>query len=113
MVEYGDVKAPSGYRAGVCSRWLLGDFRHLLHVLKGAPSGFPGKYPSRLSTLARFLVPQLGTLHDNFTWRDPLPEFGDWLDLVCRQLPDALRKSTAATKSPPVEQLNAGRYPRS
>jgi len=113
MVSDGDVTAPSAYRTGICSRWLVGDFRHLLYVLRGAPSGFPENYPSRLSTLARFFVPQSGTFHDNFTWRDPLPELGDWLDFLVRQLPSALRK-TRIDDAALVEQLNAqGRYSRS
>lgn len=114
MVEDGDVTALSAYRTGICARWLLGDFRHLLYVLRGAPSGFPEKYPSRLRTLARFFLPQPGIFHDNFTWRDPLPELGDWLDLLARQLPGALRKNRAERISPAVEQLNVhGRYSRS
>jgi predicted ATP-grasp superfamily ATP-dependent carboligase len=86
MAEHGDVDAVSHYRAGVRCRWVLGDFRHLSEVWRGAPQGFPGKYPSRLRTLASVLTPVPGTVHDLFTWKDPLPELGDWLDFGRRAL---------------------------
>jgi predicted ATP-grasp superfamily ATP-dependent carboligase len=82
-----EVGAVPSYRAGVRCRWLLGDFRHLIEVLRGAPTGFPGRYPARLRTLAAFLCPSPGTHHDNFRLDDPLPELGDWLDFALRRLP--------------------------
>ena len=81
MAETGDVAPVTKYREGVRCRWLLGDFRHLIEVWRGAPQGYPGKYPGRLSTLASVLTPVPGTVHDLFSWSDPLPELGDWLDL--------------------------------
>jgi predicted ATP-grasp superfamily ATP-dependent carboligase len=84
MAESGDVDPVSGYAIGVRCRWLLGDFRHLLEVWRGAPRGYPGKFPGRLKTLAAFLTPVPGTVHDLFTWDDPLPELGDWLDALRR-----------------------------
>jgi predicted ATP-grasp superfamily ATP-dependent carboligase len=87
MVEYGDVQALSDYRAGVFCRWLLGDFRHLLEVLRGAPAGYAGRFPGRVSTLLRFFAPVAGMYHDNFTLSDPLPELGDWLDFILRRVP--------------------------
>ncbi|HWY57531.1 MAG TPA: ATP-grasp domain-containing protein [Terriglobales bacterium] len=86
MAEHGDVEAVLDYRAGVRCRWVLGDFRHLSEVWRGAPRGFPGKYPGRLRTLASVLTPVPGTVHDLFTWKDPLPELGDWLDFGRRAL---------------------------
>lgn len=87
LAEDGDVPLTTAYRQGVRCRWLLGDFRHLIEVFRGAPPSFPGAFPSRLSTLAAVLTPSAGTYHDNFASRDPLPELGDWLHLVLRQLP--------------------------
>jgi predicted ATP-grasp superfamily ATP-dependent carboligase len=87
LAEHGAIRSPTAYREGIRCRWLLGDARHLLEVWRGAPVGYPGKYPGRLSALAQFLTPRPGTWHDNFTWRDPLPEVGDWLHFFFRKLP--------------------------
>lgn len=94
MAEHGDVKAARPYRAGVRCRWLLGDFRHLVEVWRGAPQGFPGVYPNRWRALFDFLTPTKGTRHDNFILRDPLPELGDWLDFALRRAPARWRKSS-------------------
>lgn len=104
LAECGDVEAPSGYRAGMRCRWLLGDFRHLLEVWRGAPAEFPGKFPGRLRTLVNFLFPVPGTYHDNFALRDPLPELGDWLDFSLRRLSAQLKKRAAEP-----EELNGER----
>lgn len=87
LAEHGDVQSARAPRPGVRCRWLLGDLRHLLEVWRGAPVGYPGEYPGRWQTLRDFLTPVPGTLHDNFTWRDPLPELGDWLDFALHRLP--------------------------
>jgi predicted ATP-grasp superfamily ATP-dependent carboligase len=87
LAEHGDVRPPAPYRTGVCCRWLLGDLRHLVEVWRGAPAGYPVAFPGRLATLAAVMTPHAGTCHDNFTWRDPLPELGDWLDFAVRKLP--------------------------
>jgi predicted ATP-grasp superfamily ATP-dependent carboligase len=78
MVEDGDIEVQNGYRAGVRCRWLLGDFRHLIAVFRGAPAGFPSKFPGKFHTLVNVLKPTPGTFHDNFMVSDPLPEIGDW-----------------------------------
>jgi predicted ATP-grasp superfamily ATP-dependent carboligase len=81
----GDTAAGGGtYRAGVRCRWWLGDVRHLVEVFRGAPAGYPGRFPSRVKTLVDFLRPVAGTHHDNFRLDDPLPELGDWLDFLRR-----------------------------
>jgi predicted ATP-grasp superfamily ATP-dependent carboligase len=84
MVENGDVEPTVGYRLGVRCRWLLGDARHLVEVWKGPPAGYPGPYPGRLRTLLEVLTPVPGTYHDLFQWSDPLPELGDWINLLTR-----------------------------
>jgi len=84
MVEHGDIEAVNHFRSGVLCRWLLGDFRHLAEVWRGAPAGYPKPYPGRLSTLLAVLTPARGTYHDNFQWQDPLPEMGDWLSFLER-----------------------------
>jgi predicted ATP-grasp superfamily ATP-dependent carboligase len=82
MAECGDVDPPPTYKVGVQCRWLVGDFRHLIEVWKGRPPGYPGEFPRRLPTLLAELTPKPGMFHDNFVWRDPLPEFGDWIHLI-------------------------------
>jgi len=79
LAEFGDVAPPPPYKVGVKCRWLVGDFRHLIEVWKGPPSGFPGRFPLRMPTLLAEVTPKAGTFHDNFEWRDPLPELGDWI----------------------------------
>jgi predicted ATP-grasp superfamily ATP-dependent carboligase len=82
MADNGDVPANVGYRSGVRCRWLLGDARHLVEVLKGPPAGYRGAYPGRLRTLLQVLIPVGGTHHDMFQRNDPLPELGDWLSFL-------------------------------
>lgn len=82
MAETGDVDFPPAYLIGVRCRWLVGDFRHLAEVWRGAPQGFPEPYPKRLKSLRDFLMPVRGTRHDLFRWEDPLPELGDWLNFA-------------------------------
>jgi predicted ATP-grasp superfamily ATP-dependent carboligase len=84
MAETGDIEKQSSFRTGVRCRWLLGDFRHLVEVWRGAPAGYPRPYPGRWSTLLAVMTPVGGTFHDNFQWADPLPELGDWLDFLGR-----------------------------
>lgn len=100
LAEHGDARrAPADYRAGVRCRWMLGDFRHLLEVWRGAPAGYAGEFPTRGYTLLNFLTPVAGTYHDNFMLRDPLPELGDWLDFALRKLPAGLKKRTDERKA--------------
>ncbi|MCU1304266.1 MAG: hypothetical protein JWQ87_4550 [Candidatus Sulfotelmatobacter sp.] len=84
LAERGDVDAVGQFKTGVLCRWLLGDCRHLAEVWRGAPPGYPKAYPGRLSTLLAVMTPVPGTFHDNFQWRDPLPELGDWLSFLER-----------------------------
>jgi predicted ATP-grasp superfamily ATP-dependent carboligase len=84
MAQHGDIEPKLGYRVGVRCRWFQGDFRHLLEVWQGPPQGYPGVFPSRMATLAAVLTLVRGTYHDMFQWRDPLPELGDWLNLLRR-----------------------------
>ncbi len=87
LADGGDSPAPPAYRVGVRCRWLLGDLRHLVEVWRGAPAGYPGRFPGRLATLKQVLTPTRGMYHDNFSWRDPLPAVGDGLHLAFRKLP--------------------------
>jgi predicted ATP-grasp superfamily ATP-dependent carboligase len=79
LAERGDVSPVLDYKADVRCRWILGDLRHLVSVLKGKPKRYPGKFPGRLRTLWDVLMPVPGTMHDPFSWSDPMPEVGDWI----------------------------------
>jgi predicted ATP-grasp superfamily ATP-dependent carboligase len=107
MAERGDVETNLDYQADIRCRWLLGDFRHFIEVLRGAPAGYPGAFPSRLATLAKICIPRRGTLHDNLTWRDPLPELGDWLDFLARRLPAGLKQRAGKRETPDDSQAAA------
>ena len=104
LAERGEVSPRPAYREGVRGRWLLGDFRHLLEVWRGVPEGYAGPFPKRGRALLDFLTPVPGTRHDNFQWRDPLPELGDWLDFAFRRLPAGFKRSAAGR-----EEVNAQR----
>lgn len=114
MAERGDVAPPAPFREGVRCRWLLGDARHLLEVWRGAPRGFPGKFPARLPTLISVLTPAPATHHDNFQWRDPLPEVGDWLDFLWRKILGGARrkKGPQEAATPKLEIASGGNSPR-
>lgn len=105
LALHGDVDPVLHYREGTRCRWLLGDFRHLVEVLRGAPPGYPGAFPSRLRTIAQFFTPVAGTHHDNFSLGDPLPEVGDWLDFFARRIP----AYSSTSRSVGVRVLNAER----
>lgn len=84
LAEKGDIESKPKSRSGVVCRWLLGDLRHVIEVMKGPPAGYPRPYPDRWHTVLSVLTPRSGTYHDNFQWRDPLPELGDWLNFLER-----------------------------
>ncbi len=93
LAERGSLEGPApAFQPGVRCRWLLGDVRHLLEVWRGAPDGYPGRFPSRVRTLLEVLRPHRNTWHDNFELRDPWPEVGDWLHFMTRKLPAARRR---------------------
>jgi hypothetical protein len=104
MAERGDVKSRRDYRTGVRCRWMLGDLRHLMEVWRGAPAAFPGEYPGRLRATSDFIMPVAGTHHDNFTFADPMPELGDWIDFFLRRIPARLRKRAETRKELHIER---------
>lgn len=74
------VRGSVEYRTGVTLRWLWGDFKRLLHVLRGPPPGFPGRYPSRWEGLKDFFGRQPPETHmEVWDRRDPWPLVAEWL----------------------------------
>jgi predicted ATP-grasp superfamily ATP-dependent carboligase len=104
LAERGDAQSQASYSEGTLCRWLLGDFRHLVEVMRGAPQGYAGRFPKRLAALRAFITPARGVFHDNFTLDDPMPEFGDWADFLFRRLPAGFMKKANARK-----EINAER----
>ncbi len=92
LAEHGDLEPLPAGTPGIRTRWLLGDARHLLAVWRGAPAGYPVRFPSRLGTTLAVLSPSAGTMHDNFALDDPLPELGDWLHFFVHRVPGALHR---------------------
>lgn len=95
LAEHGDAAPVKTYKVGVRCRWLLGDVRHLIAVLRGRPPGYEGAFPGRWRTLRDVLLPVPGTFHDHWRWDDPGPELGDWLHFVLRRLPAHLTRPRA------------------
>lgn len=95
MVQENSMTTAPKYPEGVRCRWLLGDFRHLIEVWRGAPAGYVGRFPSRWSTLAAFVTPVPKTFHDNFQIKDPLPALGDWIYFWMVRVPASFRNSLA------------------
>ena len=90
LAEHGDIEPLPPGQPGVRCRWFLGDARHLAAVWRGAPAGYPVRFPSRIGTTLEVLLPSPGTAHDNFALDDPMPELGDWLHFLTRKIPGAL-----------------------
>jgi predicted ATP-grasp superfamily ATP-dependent carboligase len=99
LAETGRIANTPAARSGVRCRWLLGDVRHLAEVMRGAPAGYPRRFPSRVRTLIDVLTPRPGTWHDNFELRDPWPEAGDWLHFITRKMPGAVRRPVTAARA--------------
>jgi hypothetical protein len=69
------VSEPSGYRTGVRSRWLWGDFDHLLAVVRGrGPGATPPTVRARVAAVGRFMLPwRPGDRLEVLRLADPLP----------------------------------------
>lgn len=68
------------YTEGVTLRWLWGDVKRFLHILGGAPQGYPGAYPSVLEGVKELLGPQpAGTRLEMWRRSDPWPSIGEWV----------------------------------
>jgi ATP-grasp domain-containing protein len=109
MLEHGVVPPSPGYREGVTLRWLWGDVKRFLNVLRGAPLGFPGPYPTRRQGLTGLFGAQPdGTPLESWQSADPWPALGEWVQGLA-ELVDHSRGRLAALGTPrllepPVEQ---------
>jgi predicted ATP-grasp superfamily ATP-dependent carboligase len=74
------VEPVTHYRTDVTLRWLWGDIKRLLTILKGRPAGYPGAYPARLTGLRELTQRQPpGTRLEAWRADDPWPALGEWV----------------------------------
>lgn len=99
------VAAPSGYREDVVLRWMWGDVKRVLYILKGRPTGYPGFFPGRWQGLREVFGRQPhGTRLE--TWRrdDPWPALGELVqglgELVIRARGEGGSRPAAAVADP-------------
>jgi len=77
------VAPVAGYREGVVVRWLWGDVKRFLHILRGPPPGYPGRYPTRREGLRELIGAQPpGTRLEVWDRTDPWPAVGEWVEGV-------------------------------
>jgi len=77
----GEEVAPVGvYAEGVTLRWLWGDIKRFLFIVRGRPEGYAGDYPSVAQGLRELLGPQpRGTRLEAYRAGDPWPAVGEWV----------------------------------
>src|SRR5690606_11311412 len=70
----------AGYTPGVTVRWLWGDVKRLLHILRGPRPGYRGPYPSRRAGLRELIARQpAGTRIESWRADDPWPFVGEFV----------------------------------
>ena len=93
------------YVAGVTLRSLWGDVKRFLHILAGAPPGYPDRYPSVFRGLRELLGPQPpGTRYEAWNADDRWPAVGEFVqgvdELVMRLLRRVHLTRGAAERGP-------------
>jgi predicted ATP-grasp superfamily ATP-dependent carboligase len=73
-------RSTAAYWPGVTLRWLWGDARRLMHVVKGPPPGYPGDYPGVWRGMWELVGPQPAGTHSE-TWdaTDRWPVVAEWV----------------------------------
>jgi predicted ATP-grasp superfamily ATP-dependent carboligase len=70
----------------IISRHVLGDVKNLLSVMYARDMMRPLLYPRRLQALRNFFSIPRGTVHDVWSWNDPLPAFMEIIDVLKKTL---------------------------
>jgi predicted ATP-grasp superfamily ATP-dependent carboligase len=84
----GDCPEQFEYRPGVRCRWLAGDARQLLAVLRGRPDGWQDGFPTRRRAILDFVKGSGRGVHYDDLWLgDPLPFVAGIGDAVLRRIP--------------------------
>jgi glycosyltransferase involved in cell wall biosynthesis/predicted ATP-grasp superfamily ATP-dependent carboligase len=102
----GEHPAPAdGYAAGVTRRWWWGDVKRLLHILRGAPPGYPERFPGVLTGLREILGTQpAGTRNETWSKDDPAPALGEWVQGIGELVGDVRQRLRIQTPSPKGEE---------
>lgn len=80
IVRGRPVERRAGYATGVTVRWVWGDVKRFLYILHGAPSGYPGRYPSIGQGLRELFGRQPpGTRSEAWDPDDRWPAVGEWV----------------------------------
>jgi predicted ATP-grasp superfamily ATP-dependent carboligase len=79
LLEGQRVEPSTAYDEGVALRWLWGDVKRFLRILRGAPKGYPGAYPSVIEGARELFGPQpAGARLEIWRRGDPWPAVGEW-----------------------------------
>jgi predicted ATP-grasp superfamily ATP-dependent carboligase len=99
LARRGECPECFAYRPGVRARWLAGDFKQLLAVLRGRPTGWVEDYPPRLGSLMEFLRLNEKDVHYDDLWRsDPWPFFAGLAGACLQRLPELVWRRRARSE---------------
>jgi len=93
IVRGRPVERRTNYVTGVTVRWLWGDVKRFLYILAGAPSGYPGRYPSIGQGLRELFGRQPpGTHLEAWDPDDRWPAVGEWVQGIADLLSGRSRR---------------------
>lgn len=110
----GPVEAEPGYTPGVTVRWLWGDVKRFLYILRGAPAGYPGRYPSVWQGVKEMLGRQpAGTRLEAWASDDPGPALGEWVQGIAELISQGHQRSAPAqgADTPAGDGQQVGKQP--
>jgi len=80
LLKGQQVEAAGEYRMGFTLRWLWGDVKRFIWIVRGAPRGYPGTFPNVRQGLKELFGPQpAGTRLEMWRSHDPWPAVGEWV----------------------------------
>jgi predicted ATP-grasp superfamily ATP-dependent carboligase len=86
--------ATGPYETGVTVRWLWGDVKRFLYILRGAPAGYPGRYPTVWQGLRELFGRQPAeTRLEAWADDDQWPAVGEWVQGLGELLGQRSRRS--------------------
>ncbi|MGH7515379.1 MAG: ATP-grasp domain-containing protein [Gemmatimonadales bacterium] len=106
LLEGRSVPAVTDYLPGVALRWLWGDVKRLLTILRGRPAGYSGPFPTRYQGMTELFQAQpSGTRLEAWKRDDPWPAVGEWAQGISELL-ELGRPRTPAGRGPlPAQPL--------